>query len=62
MMEKLFREGPVHTVLSAPQVAAIVAMLVGLSLQDWVYVVALISGVIQIGYSLWKWRREAKKP
>ena len=53
--------------LAAPPVAAAAAVIGGLQLQQWVYVVAIASGVVSIVYTIWRWVREwcedrAEKP
>lgn len=47
-------------VLAAPPIAATALSVCGIALSDWVYIVAIISGCVSIGYTGWKWVRDAR--
>lgn len=44
--------------LAAPPVAAAAAVIGGLQLQQWVYVIAIVSGCVSIVYTIWRWVHE----
>lgn len=43
---------------AAPPVAAAAAVIGGLQLQQWVYVVAILSGLVSVAYTVWRWVHE----
>ena len=45
-------------VFAAPPVAAAAAVIGGLQLQQWVYVVAILSGLVSVAYTVWRWVHE----
>lgn len=47
--------------LTAPPVAVAGITLAGVTLQDWVYILTLISLALQIGWFLWKRYKEWKR-
>jgi hypothetical protein len=45
-------------VFAAPPIATAAAVIGGLGLQQWVYVVAILSGLVSIVYTVWRWVHE----
>lgn len=50
----------IETLKAVPAVGGAVAY--NLTLNEWVAVATLLYILLQIGYLMWKWRREAKAP
>lgn len=46
-----------HVFAAAP-VATAAAVIGGLQLQEWVYVVAILSGLVSVAYTAWRWVHE----
>ena len=45
-------------VFAAPPVATAAAVIGGMQLQDWVYVIAILSGLVSVAYTVWRWVHE----
>jgi hypothetical protein len=49
------------TIKAAPPMAVVGASVAGWGVQEWMYAATTVYVIAQLGYLLWKWRREAKK-
>ena len=45
-------------VFAAPPVATAAAVIGGIQLQQWVYVIAILSGLVSVAYTVWRWVHE----
>ena len=45
-------------VFAAPPVATAAAVIGGMQLQQWVYVIAILSGLVSVAYTVWRWVHE----
>lgn len=45
-------------VFAAPPVATAAAVIGGMQLQQWVYVIAILSGLVSVAYTVWRWIHE----
>lgn len=55
------QEAASQIVAAAPSVAAVTAPLLGVHLQLWLQILGLVFIALQIGYLVWKWRRDIKR-
>lgn len=43
---------------ASPSLAAVLAAMIGIPLQSWVYIAAIVYTVAQTAYLVWRWARE----